>query len=544
MGNKKYILAFYLIILVLLVSFVSASNVAYIYKSKTDQNILDIFSDLGYKVDLIKESSLPMDLSSYGLVFLGDENFAKEIQVYQYPVVIMNHYIVKKIGLTDSGISRLVSIRPLEVNFNGESLKVYTSAKDKNGVSIPYYYLNRQNIASSLDQYAGTYTTSSGVNFGDVISFGTEGDVLANGKVLQDNLCFFGISETDYWTTNSKDLFLSCIEHVYTAVSNPATTCTKDSDCGVNRLIGLPFCSNTNVFGNFISFKCNSPGTDLSYCSNSTSAQLIQNCSLGCNDGKCNEVTCNTNNDCNDNNSTTVDSCINPGTQNSICVYNIYNTLIRVVSFVATPYSTRIVLNFSATTEGNGIVKGYLLSSNHQNWTLVLSSETGYVFDGLTPSTDYLFYAKALNVNNIQSNEVNISMTTLASDGNEGLSAVSGGGGSGAGGGFSYCSTQWQCTDWSECTDSRQTRTCSVPSSMCAPEVDKPSESQACVESLKTESNSSSGGNENKTNNAGFFPITGAAIADMFGGKNTWLGVLIVIAIIGAVYFFVRKFTK
>jgi len=61
--------------------------------------------------------------------------------------------------------------------------------------------------------------------------------------------------------------------------------CTQNSDCGTNGLIGGLFCQSENVFQNYITYSCNNPGMAESYCSNSNSFQLIQNCGLSyCND--------------------------------------------------------------------------------------------------------------------------------------------------------------------------------------------------------------------------------------------------------------------
>ena len=43
-----------------------------------------------------------------------------------------------------------------------------------------------------------------------------------------------------------------------------------------------------------------------------------------------------------------------------------------------------------------------------------------------------------------------------------------------------FCSPNWQCTDWSQCLDGAQTRTCS-DSNSCGVSTGKPSESQSCL---------------------------------------------------------------
>lgn len=152
--------------------------------------------------------------------------------------------------------------------------------------------------------------------------------------------------------------------------------CYSNSDC-VKGFFGNEYCSNNDVYKNFLNSICINPGADNSYCSDSTvptmivdcgidswddygsnyckgndlyhsrtgtlrgcrvinsvsnisgcfsefSSQesLVQNCANGCSNGACNNppvILCNNDNDCNDNNAHTLDKCENPGTVNSYC---------------------------------------------------------------------------------------------------------------------------------------------------------------------------------------------------------------------------------
>lgn len=550
---------FGLFIITGLASSIYAGDIAYIYKSRTDKNVLNFFSDKGISVDMIKESSLPKDLSGYKMIFIGDENFASDILIDKYPTVLMNHYIVKKLGLVSSSISQLVSTSALEVNYKGNQVQVYTSARDSKGISIPYYYLARENIAESLDPYLGTYSTSSGSDFGVVSALGSSGDKLLNDNILENNLCFFGIAKTDYWTAEAKDFFDNCVKYVYDYTFVPPVnkniTCNKDSDCGINKLTGSSFCLNNSVFQNYVSFKCTNPGTVESSCSSKTNEQLIKSCSLGCSNAICVRALCYKNIDCNDGNSQTEDVCNNPGTLNASCVHNIYKTSIKLISFVATPGFSTVTLNFSAQANGS-LIKGYLVSKDKINWTFIKSPSKGYVFDGLSPSTNYLFFAKAVDSNDINTEEMNVSVRTLDlpannstnntdSGNNEGNSGSGGGSGGSGGGGFTYCSTEWQCSEWGPCSSGKQARKCSVPAGMCTPATTKPSESQTCTESLSTSSLSNEKGNEKEKTNpkdVSTAPITGAAIANGLG-KYSWLGAIIVLVAIAGGYFLVRRFS-
>jgi len=83
-----------------------------------------------------------------------------------------------------------------------------------------------------------------------------------------------------------------------------AIKCKINSDCGTNVFIGNPFCSSGNAFQNYITYTCNNPGINSSYCSNATSAIVVMNCSSSqtCLSGSCVGVTCFNDSQCNDGN--------------------------------------------------------------------------------------------------------------------------------------------------------------------------------------------------------------------------------------------------
>ena len=113
--------------------------------------------------------------------------------------------------------------------------------------------------------------------------------------------------------------------------------CGSNSDCGSNGLTGNAFCQDNNVYKNFITYSCNNPGTNLSYCSSSLTPQLTKTCSptQTCTNGSCTTVSiaCRNNSECGANgyigspfcqgNSVyknyIINTCNNPGTTQSYC---------------------------------------------------------------------------------------------------------------------------------------------------------------------------------------------------------------------------------
>src|SRR3989344_885931 len=72
-------------------------------------------------------------------------------------------------------------------------------------------------------------------------------------------------------------------------VNNAPVVCNNNADCGTNGYTGGPFCQGNSVYQNFTTYTCNNPGTQNSFCSNSTAAQLQQTCSntQTCSNGSC-----------------------------------------------------------------------------------------------------------------------------------------------------------------------------------------------------------------------------------------------------------------
>ena len=81
----------------------------------------------------------------------------------------------------------------------------------------------------------------------------------------------------------------------------------------------------------------------------------------------------------------------------------------------------------------------------------------------------------------IDSNFVNL--TIIPYSGDSSSSSGSGGGGGGGGGTklvVGECNESWACTDWSDCINNIQTRSC-IDRNECATELEEPSLSQSCL---------------------------------------------------------------
>lgn len=126
--------------------------------------------------------------------------------------------------------------------------------------------------------------------------------------------------------------------------------------------------------------------------------------------------------------------------------------------------------------------------------------------------------------------------------------------GNSGGGGGSYCSTQWECTEWTTCLNDIQTRECSYREGWCEPEKSEPITSQKCITNIEniedTEPIVIDTPVNYPTNGA---PITGGVTGTGLGygnGIKEWtfwgwvLAALILGIIVAAIFLIIKSFQK
>ncbi len=285
--KKVLTLASSLLIIFILIGIVSAADVGYILKSKNkpDKQVLSVFREIGLTYDLIEDGKVKTtDLTKYKLIFIGDERLrnTKTLPIYNYPTVIMNGYHGFEWGLTsDDGLSQLSADKALSVKMTNNGVKqVYTKAND-GGRYLFYYYMDDNSRLNNFNTVARTWA-GIGNRFsdvGDAIAVAPVGTVLLNGKISKENMCFFGLVESKFWTEDAKQMFKDCIGYV-------GVTCSQNSDCG-NEVIGSPYCKEGNVFKDTTTPVCEEPGNILSRCVNQVVSNKIEDCEFGCANGIC-----------------------------------------------------------------------------------------------------------------------------------------------------------------------------------------------------------------------------------------------------------------
>ncbi|MEM3121963.1 MAG: hypothetical protein QXH60_00785, partial [Candidatus Pacearchaeota archaeon] len=317
--NRK---VWFLLIMFFIIAVVHAQSsdvVAYIYNKNfnIDTNVINELNSMGLNVELIPESRISTtNFSKYRVIFIGNEKFSNpsKIPINKFPSIIANKYHGSTWGLTDGdSISTLVSNTPLKVRKDGVIIQVYTSAffRSGNSVAIPYYYLANGN--KDPDFITIVEALNGGDMLGDVISYSSPGNRLINGDLTNDKICFYGLTESEYWTNDAKKMFNECVVFV-------AGKCKSNNECG-ETIESQPYCgiNGKDILKNITTPVCENPGTLNSNCVGRISQTLINTCEDACQNGTCINFACKTDDDCNDRNQRTEDRCNLPGTLNSFC---------------------------------------------------------------------------------------------------------------------------------------------------------------------------------------------------------------------------------
>ncbi len=153
--------------------------------------------------------------------------------------------------------------------------------------------------------------------------------------------------------------------------------CSGNSDCGSNGLTGGLFCQGNGVFRNYLTYTCNNPGTASASCTNTTSAQLQNNCSSNqiCSLGVCTNVhiNCSASTDCGTNSLTGGAFCQNNGVYQNFITYTCNNP-----GTVSSTCSNATVARLQNTCTGNQTC------SNGSCNAVACSSNTDCGTNGLT----------------------------------------------------------------------------------------------------------------------------------------------------------------
>ncbi len=213
--NKKILSLVF--VLILISPLISATDIAYITKTPRDidATIMNILNELNYSVRFINDANVSRtNFNLYKTIIVPNVKFDSYnyIPVNNVNTIFLNTYHLKDWHWIQDGASQIASNQPLRVNVVNSSTRitknlprnfqVYTQAK-YNGASIPMYFLSRYKIATKINKIVSIESNP----LDSVIAMTKPGTPLRDGYTSNARSVFFGITETEYWTENTKKLF-------------------------------------------------------------------------------------------------------------------------------------------------------------------------------------------------------------------------------------------------------------------------------------------------------------------------------------------------
>ncbi|MBI2629241.1 hypothetical protein HYW74_04105 [Candidatus Pacearchaeota archaeon] len=208
---------FLTVFLALMVSpLVFAKDIAYVVKSASmaDNNLKNIFNESGYSYDIIQETQIQStNFSDYRLVFVGDDLFGS-LNVDRLSNIITQHnslifnskYFATKWGWSASsgqtGASFL-QLRNNKINITiTEGLNDLFFAYTNTPATVNAYYLSGKKPV--LKKVSIGENAASGETF---VAYVQPNTLMLNGKIASKRSLFFGLTETAYWSGDTRNLF-------------------------------------------------------------------------------------------------------------------------------------------------------------------------------------------------------------------------------------------------------------------------------------------------------------------------------------------------
>src|SRR3989344_3574159 len=238
--------------LVACASFAAAvDNAAYILRNTARPNavLLAALQESGVQVTLIDDDKIPQtDFGAFDLVLVGNERIknVNKLPVGTTPLLLVDSQLARTIGLAsrvgyvgaNSALLGEVNIpsHPLTTGFPSV-FEIYTGCCKPNGVSVPAYYLTEVKPAGTTGIIREQYALSNDYYNNYHVSILCPGaNLLGKTTSLQEQIMFFGITETSYWTSRTRELFKRAVQ--FECVPQPE--CDDDIDNDHDGLIDYP----------------------------------------------------------------------------------------------------------------------------------------------------------------------------------------------------------------------------------------------------------------------------------------------------------------
>jgi len=193
-------------------------DIAYVVNNNADQNLVSFMDDSGYSFDIINVNNLDsINWSNYKVLLLGDQKFSgfiTQLPVNNMPSLILDRTDLNKWGWTKYSSAWVSSNKPPTVwvynrdNLIVQGISQFFKPYDYNGIKVDefkiYYIRDYTKVNTIVADDVGILGRPKK---GAVIATINTGDRLANGEISNSRGVFFGVSNTELWTEDTKQIF-------------------------------------------------------------------------------------------------------------------------------------------------------------------------------------------------------------------------------------------------------------------------------------------------------------------------------------------------
>lgn len=224
--KKFFLLVFMAILINSLTISVLAEDIAYVVKSinNPDDVFISVIEELNLSYEIIDDSDISStNFSDYGMILIGNDG-VRNVPVNDYPSLIVNPNYYSGWSKWKSSVGGNTASSVYNLNHEitegvPNNVQVYSSCCHNNGISLNIYYLYGQDSRNNCNSV--TVKGSSGTDLSRYV-IATKED---------PRRVYFGITETSYWTQDSKELFKNSIGWLLAEEDADGDEVNKDEDC-------------------------------------------------------------------------------------------------------------------------------------------------------------------------------------------------------------------------------------------------------------------------------------------------------------------------
>ncbi|MFH0712100.1 MAG: Ig-like domain-containing protein [archaeon] len=228
---------FFLLLVVLFFSSVLATDVAYVVRDvdNVEVNVISGIEALGFSYELIDDSKISStDFDKYGMILVWDEllSDAELLPVGEKNSLVANSYYLEDWGIADYAGSQVstgyLSGKILVDNMVTDGFQLLSSVSVYSKTNVVLYHL-----PYSVKRAPGLVNVVSTDNSNKypVVGIINGGGKLYLGGTSSERIAFFGITESDYWSSNSMKLFKNTLHWVLTGEDGDGDGFFYDEDC-------------------------------------------------------------------------------------------------------------------------------------------------------------------------------------------------------------------------------------------------------------------------------------------------------------------------